>query len=220
MLRAHTSFRLIVLAAVLGLAGCAGTRPVPYAQLSSAPQLRPNPQDESGRVPYQYSAGADWRQYSSVMIDRVDIYAGQDNQFEDVSKQDRQALAQYMERQFGDALARRFAVVREPARNTLRVKATLTGARLTTRVVSTVLRFDLAGGPYNAVQAARDKEGALTGSVSYAVEVFDASSNRLLYAYVSKQFPNAWNLGATLGKLDASKVGIDKGADDLVARLK
>ena len=31
--------------------------------------------------------------------------------------------------------------------------------------LSTASRFDLAGGPYNLVQAARGKEGAFTGSV-------------------------------------------------------
>ncbi|CAN5552995.1 hypothetical protein BH10PSE18_BH10PSE18_17760 [soil metagenome] len=51
------------------------------------------------------------------------------------------------------------------------------------------------------------------------MEIYDASSNALLDAYVAKQFPNAWNISATLGALDASKTGIEKGAEDLVARL-
>jgi hypothetical protein len=37
-----------------------------------------------------------------------------------------------------------------------------------------------------ALQAARGKEGAFTGSVSYAVEVYDASTNQLLGAYVTE----------------------------------
>jgi hypothetical protein len=41
----------------------------------------------------------------------------------------------------------------------------------------------------------------------------------LLAAYVSKQYPNAWNLGAGIGSMSASKTGIDKGADELVAYL-
>lgn len=60
----------------------------------------------------------------------------------------------------------------------------------------------------------------MTGSVNYAVEIHDAESNVLLYAYVAKQYPNAMNVGATFSALEASKVGIRKGADALLAELK
>jgi hypothetical protein len=57
------------------------------------------------------------------------------------------------------------------------------------------------------------------GPVSYAVEIYDASTNQLLSAYVAKQYPNAMNIAATFGSLSASKTGIKKGAQDLLARL-
>jgi hypothetical protein len=50
----------------------------------------------------------------------------------------------------------------------------------------------------------------LTGSVSYVVEIFDAATSKLLSAYITKQYPGAYNLGATMGSLAASEVGIDK----------
>ena len=107
----------------------------------------------------------------------------------------------------------------DPRAQALRIKLTLTGAKENTPVLSTLSRFDLLGGPYNAVQAVRGKEGALTGSVSFAVEIYAASTNELLAAYVSKEYPNAWNLGAGIGAMSASKTGIDKGAAELVAYL-
>ncbi|HKX41855.1 MAG TPA: DUF3313 family protein, partial [Burkholderiaceae bacterium] len=58
-----------------------------------------------------------------------------------------------------------------------------------------------------------------TGSVTYAVEVFDATSNALLEAYITKQYPSPMNIGASLGTLDASMTGIRKGAEELVAQL-
>lgn len=202
------------------LAGCAGTRPSPYAGLSSSPQLRPSIGDASGRVPYRYTADVDWRQYSAAVVDPVAVYDGPDHQFEEMPMADRQTLARYMDVHFRTALAERFSIVGTSMPRAIRVKATLTGAKANTRFLSTFSRFDLAGGPYNLVQAARGEEGALTGSVSYAVEVFDAPSGRLLKAYIAKQFPNAWNLQATLGALDASKAGIENAADDLVAQLR
>jgi len=54
----------------------------------------------------------------------------------------------------------------------------------------------------------------LSGSVSYAVEIYDAGTNRLLGAYVSKQYPNAMNVKASIGGLGAAKAGIRKGAEE------
>lgn len=204
----------------LALTGCSSTRPTPYTGLASSSQLRPNQNENADRVPYQYSSNVAWRNYSNVLFEPVEIYRGTDGQFEDISAEEKEALAQYMQTQFEKTLTNRFALANASFPQTIRVKMTLTGAKLNTRFVSTILRFDLAGGPYNAVQAARDKEGLMTGSVSYAIEIFDASTDRLLMAYVAKQFPNAWNISATLGRLDAAKVGIDKAAEDLSIRLK
>ncbi|MDL5364940.1 DUF3313 domain-containing protein [Xanthomonas sp. NCPPB 2654] len=210
----------LALAISLGAAGCASTRPVAYAGLASSQQLRPTLGDRSGRVPYDYSAGADWRDYDSAVVAPVTIYRGPDNQFDQkVSEQDKAELADFMRAAFGDALQARFPLLDRPRPGSLRVAVTLTGAKKTPQVAGTVTKFDLAGGPYNVVQSIRGKEGALSGSVSYAVEIYDATNNRLLSAYVSKQYPNALNVKASIGGLGAAKAGIRKGAQELVARL-
>lgn len=210
---------LLAFFACLVLAGCANTQPYPYAGLQSSSQLRLNIDGDSQHVPYRLAKNTDWAHYSRAMLDPVVIYRGTDHQFEEVSEDEKTALANYMRSRFSGSLATRFQMVSTPTPGTLRVRLTLTGAKATTRGVSTFTRFDLAGGPYNAVQAIRGKEGTFTGSVSYAVEIFDASGGELLEAFVAKQFPNAWNLGATLGKLDAARTGIEKGADQLAAQF-
>ena len=73
--------------------------------------------------------------------------------------------------------------------------------------------------PKEGVQSVRGGQGAFSGSVSYAVEVYDSGNGRLLKAYVSKQYPNLMNLVAAFGSLGAAKTGIDKGADALVEQL-
>ena len=153
----------------------------------------------------------DWRAYSKVIVDPVAIYRGPDNQFGDMSQGDKAALANYMYIQFAEKLRNRFALATDPAPDTLRVKLTLTGAATNTPVLATLSRFDLAGGLYNGVQAVRGGEGMLTGSVTYVTEIYDASTNRLLSAFVTKQYPNALNIGASMGSLAAAKVGIEKG---------
>src|ERR1044072_7912098 len=211
---------LLIAAICTALIGCSSVKPVAYSGIASSSSLQPNQQDESGRVPYRFATQVDWRKYGRVIIDPVVVYRGADNQFGDMQDKDKAALAGYMQTTFADKLRTRFELANEPGLSTLRVKLTLTGAATTTPVISTFSRFDMAGGTSNVVQTARGKEGAFTGSVSYAVEIYDASTNRLLNAYVTKQYPNPYNLGASFGSLSASKTGIDKGADALVAQFK
>lgn len=170
-------------------------------------------------MPCDYKANVDWSQYPNAFVEPIIIYSSQDAQFEKVSEQDKQELADYMRTQFTEALGDRFNIVNRPGARTLRVQLILTGAKTTKQFVGTVTKFDLAGGPYNVVQSIRGKEGALSGSVSYAVEIYDASTDQLLSACVAKEYPSAMTVEATLGALAASKVGIKKGAKDLLARL-
>lgn len=212
--------RLLALSSVvftLALTGCAGTQPLRYADLPSSPQLQPNGSDNT---PYMFSTHTDWRDYSAIIIDPVNIYAGADNQFGDLSEADKRELVQEMNKEFGKSVSAKFRLTNQVRPGTLRLKLTLTGAKNNTAVVSTFTRFDLVGLPYNAVQGIRGKEGMFMGSVSYSVEVFDASSNRLLKAYVTKQFPNAMNVSATVGSLSAAKTGIEKGAQELLTQLQ
>ncbi|MQA41114.1 DUF3313 domain-containing protein [Rugamonas aquatica] len=207
----------ILLALCGAIAGCASTQPVAYGGLASAAQLRPNADDKSGRVPYSYSTTVTLRDYSSIIIDPVLVYRGQDSQFEEVSDEQKDMLAAYMQDEFESRLRHRLRISRDAGWKTLRLKLTLTGAKSSTRFLSTVTRFDLVGGPYNIVQSIRGKEGTFTGSVSYAVELYDANTNLLVSAYVAKQYPSPMNISASLGPMDASKAGIEKGADELLA---
>ena len=214
----HT--RLLVIAiACAALIGCSSVQPVAYSGIDSSSYLQPNSQRDAARIPYRYATLADWRRYRKLIIDPVIVYRGPDNQFGRMHDADKTTLASYMQTTFAQKLGKHFELANTAAPDTLRLKLTLTGAETSTAFLSTVSRFDIAGGLYNGVQAIRGGNGAFTGSVTYAVEIYDASTNRLLHAYVSKQYPNAMNIGATFGSLSAAKTGIDKGADALAAQL-
>ncbi|CAD0363803.1 DUF3313 domain-containing protein [Xanthomonas hortorum] len=202
------------------LIGCASTRPMPYSQLPSASYLRPHDGSRGDRMPYSYKSEVDWTRYRAALIEPVSIYRGPDAQFEDVAEQDKRMLADYMQQEFGNAIGQRWQRATTAERDSLRVRFTLTGAKPSKRVLGTFMKVDIGGGSYNAVQAARGKEGAFSGSVSYAVEIFDAQSNRLLAAYVEKQYPSAMNIKASLGAYDAAKAGIRKGAEQLVKGME
>ena len=210
----------IVCAALVALSGCASEKPVAYSGIASASYLRTNLDDPSGRIPYAYSIQSDWRAYSKVIVEPVQIYAGADNQFGDMKQEDKLDLANYMQRSFADRLAKKFEIADRAGPGTLRIKLILTGAEKTTPFLGQFLHFDIGGNVYNGVEAARGGKSAFGGSVSFAVEIYDGSNGRLLTAYVSKQYPNAMNLTASFGGLSAARTGIDKGADALLARLQ
>lgn len=206
--------------ALLMLAACASPDPVAYGGLASSSYLRANRDTEAGRLPFAYSTHPDWRAYSKVLIEPAAVYQGVDNQLDDLTPEDRVELAGYLQEQFSAALARRFRLTGTPGHATLRIRLTLTGAATNSAVISTFARLDLAGGLYNGIQAVRGHEGMMMGSVSYAVEIYDAGTDRLLEAFVAKQYPGAYDIGATFGSLAAARTGIDKGAEALAEHFE
>ncbi|KGT92995.1 hypothetical protein NG99_12340 [Erwinia typographi] len=210
----------VLISLAILLSGCSSNQPVRYAGIDSAAQLTANTGDNADRIPYRYAPPVDWSKYHSMVIEPVTLYQGSDNQFGDMEQADRQQLASYMQKKFSEELRPRFRQVSAPAPDALRLKLTLTGADTTTPFVGTFTKFDLAGGPYNIVQSIRGGQGMFSGSVNYAVEIYDASTNHLLHAYLAKQYPNAMNVSASVGSLSAAEVGIDKGAEELAEQLK
>lgn len=209
----------VLLLLVLALAGCASQEPFPYAGIESAREMRPNKADDSDRVPFAYKARVDWNQYNNVMLEPVALYSGADDQFSGATSEEKRDLANYMTIEFSEALGKHFRFVSTPAPHTLRIRLTLTGVETTTPVLATFSRFDIGMGSYNLVQAARDREGTFTGSVSYVVEIYDASNLRLLESYVSRQYPKVYDISSTFGRFSAAKSGIERGATSLVDTL-
>lgn len=213
-------YSLAALISLAFLTGCASTQPVPYTGVTSSSQMKPDTQDESGHIAYSYNTPTEWNKYSRAIVDPVVIYQGPDAQFDDVSPEQKQQLAAHMQQQFNKSIGERFPLTTTITPGTLRIRLTLTGAETTTPFLGTFTRFDLMGAPYNIVQSVRGKQGSFTGSVSYAVEIYDAPSNQLLKSYISKQYPNSLNIGASWGALDAAETGLDKGAEQLQEQLK
>jgi hypothetical protein len=220
VLNTQTLLKSSICVVVLMLSACAGVQPVAYSNLTSSPQLTQNRDGDASQTPFRYAAPVIWSRYSHVIVDPVVVYQGSDNQFGDLSDEDKTALADYMTKTFSQTLSSRFDLATQPSPAALRVKLTLTGAEKTTAVIGQVMHFDIAGNLYNGVQAIRGGKGAFSGSVSYAVEVYDSATGRLLRAYVTQQYPNAMNLPAAFGPLSAARTGIDKGAAALVAQLR
>jgi hypothetical protein len=212
---------LLPLLCVVGMAGCATTTPVQYRNLDSSAQLAPNSQNQSKHVPFYYSStDAQLTRYSRVMLDTVTVYGGEDQQFGRLGVTEQQQLAGYMQMQFGQALAQKYVLTSQVGPDTLRIHLTLTGASASVPVLSTVKQIVPVGAVFGTLKSAADRPSRTLGSVSYAVEIYDSQSNRLLRAFVAKQYPAAENIPASLGALSAAETGIKKGATALLAQLQ
>lgn len=208
-----------LLAASVLLTACSGTTPIAYTGIDSAALLQKNPVDDN-HVRFVYSApNVDLKRYTQIIIDPIKIYTGSDQQFGSVSEADKAEIAKYMTANFASAASMHYRVVQDPSPDTLRLKLTLTGIERNVPVLSTVTKFAPAPTLLNLIQTARGKEGTFAGSVSFVVQVYDSATNRLLEAYVSKQYPFAENIGASFGTLDATRAGVRNGADGFIAEL-
>ena len=216
----HLRSIFLAILSIVVLSSCANVQPVPYSDIQSSSYWKTNDGPDSTRIPFSYSKNVEWVHYTSIIIEPVKIYVGADNQFNKIDDADKSALASYMDQTFKQKLSPLFRLSNAAGPNTLRLSLTLTGADTNSRVAGTLTRLNLLGGLYDGVQAARGKNAAFSGSVSYTVEIYDAESNKILYTYVTQQYPNALNGASSFTPLGAAKAGIVKGAEMLAEQLK
>ncbi|KAA8735690.1 DUF3313 domain-containing protein [Acinetobacter qingfengensis] len=206
---------LLICLLVSLITACASIKPVAYRDLASSQHLIENHNKKQYKEPYIYKTNVNWKSYNRAIIAPVTIYQGSDHQLQDLNQQQQQELAQYMHQQFEKALSSRFQITSGLEPETLLIKLTLTGATKTNTFLGPITKFDIGGSLYNGVQSIRGREGAFMGSVMYVVEIYDAQTQKLIEAKVVKQYPNSYNIGASVGALKAAKVGIEKGAEEL-----
>jgi hypothetical protein len=202
----------------LVLTGC-GTSPIIYNELQSAPRLGAANDPER---PFQYRGDvATLAKYTKIIIEPVHIYRGSDAQFgRKINEVDRIMIADYMLNIFSRTLGQGFEIVRSPAADAATLRLTLTGLERTRPVIAAVSHLTPAGAVVNTADEVAGYNGTGYGSVSYAIELSDSLTGRLLYAYVTKQYPDALDVTAAFGDLAAAKTGIRIGARHLLADIK
>ena len=82
---------------------------------------------------------------------------------------------------------------------------TILGATKTKGGVATATRVTPLGFAISGVKSALGKKGSFTGSVLYAVELYDARTNELLLAAVRRRTPDPLDVPATLSTTDTVK---------------
>lgn len=163
-------------------------------------------QDETGKESWTYiNPNARFSSYRSVIVDPTVVYTGADAQFQNVPVGERPRLAQIFTNTLSSELARSFPNPGKARADTVRVRVTLIGVRTTKGGVATATRVTPLGFGLSAAKSLMGKGGSFTGSVLYAVEVYDGRSGNLLLAAVRRRTPDALDIPATLSTTDTVK---------------
>lgn len=162
----------------------------------------------------------DLRKYGKVIVDQTAVYRGADAQFSSVTPENRTKFAGIVTEELRNELAQSFPIVTKADANTLRIRVTLLGVKETTGGVATATRVMPMGLATNAVKSIAGKKGSFTGSVLYAVEVFDGPSGELLVGGVRRRSPDALDIPATLSTSDTVRAVARDFAENVRKKLE
>ena len=202
--------KFVLAALTFALAACANTTPTPMAGVAEASNMQAS-SAVTGRISW-VKPGTDFKKYTSVMIAPVSIYDGTDTDWGNTSPSDRTEIANYLQATYSKAIGQTLRIVNRPGPNTLLLKMELVGVQSNVPVAATVSRVYPAGLVANIFNQSTDKPGTFSGSVTYALSLFDSTSNTLLAAAINKKFPEALDVTSTFSTNAAAKAGIDQGA--------
>jgi len=143
--------------------------------------------------------------YRTVIVDPTVVYQGPDAQFEGIEQADRIKYAGMITDELRSEIAKTFPTPAKPQADTLRVRVTILGGKKTMGGVATATRVTPLGFATSALKSAIGKSGSFTGSLLYAVELFDAKSNELLLAAVRRRTPDPLDVPATISTTETVK---------------
>ena len=181
--------RVLIMTSFITFPGFANLNPTPHSCLDSLRDSHGMTMKMLDPLQRQAASKVDRFTYDRLILDPVDVYAGADSEFVGLSDREKHELSQYMFRRFASTLSQRFELTHTADEGkTLRVHLILAGAEVSPVVATAVTWFDYAGGLYNFVQGLFGGHSAYSGSVTYAVEIFDAANGNLIEAMI--QFKN------------------------------
>ena len=196
----------------------AQTRDHAPVSLQSARQMA---QDKPGTESWTYAQPRSvFQKYRTLIVEPTSVYQGPDSQFEGIEPADRAKYAQMITQELRTEMAKSFPTPARAQADTLRLRVILLGGEKTKGGLATATRVTPLGFATSAVKSALGKGGSFTGSLLYAVELYDARSNELLLAAVRRRTPDPLDVPATLSTTDTVKAVAREFADGARKRLE
>lgn len=203
---------------MLAAPASAQTRDHAPTSLRSATKMS---QDAPGSESWTYVVPRDrFLKYRTVIVEPTVVYQGPDAQFEGINPADRAKFAAIFTDELRSELGKTFPAAAKPQADTVRIKVTILGAQKTKGGLATATRVTPLGFATSAVKSALGKKGTFTGSVLYAVELYDGRTNELMLAAVRRRTPDPLDVPATLSTTDTVKAIAREFADGARKRLE
>jgi hypothetical protein len=158
--------------------------------------------------------------YRTLIVEPTIVYKGPDAQFDGIEPADRAKYAGMITDELRSEMAKSFPAPPRPQADTLRLRVTLIGANKTKGGIATATRVTPLGFASSALKSAMGKTGSFTGSLLYAVELYDARTNELLLGAVRRRTPDPLDVPATLSTTDTVKSVAREFADGARKRLE
>ena len=187
----------------------------------SLPSARMMTQDRPGTESWTYAQPAErFRKYRTVIVEPTTVYQGPDAQFDGIEPADRAKYASMITQELRSEIAKSFPAPARAQADTLRLRVTIIGANKTKGGIATATRVTPLGFASSALKSALGKTGTFTGSLLYAVEVYDGRTNELLLGAVRRRTPDPLDVPATLSTTDTVKAVAREFADGARKRLE
>ena len=212
--------RLAGLPLLLLIAGPAIAQTKDHAPVA-LPWARVLAQDKPGTESWTYAQPTSvFTKYRTVIVDPTTVYQGPDAQFDDVELADRDRYAAVITDELRQEIAKTFPAPARPQADTLRLRVTILGATKTKGGIATATRVTPVGFGLSALKSALGRGGSFTGSILYAVELYDARTNELVLAAVRRRTPDPLDVPAALSQTETVKAVAREFGDGARKRLE
>ena len=130
---------------------------------------------------------ADWKSYTKVMIDPVQLWVGRGSSLRDLPPDERIRLTSLLFGKIRDALLAHYRIVREPGPHVMRISVALTEATTSNTVLDTVSSILPTGYIFSGTKSLATGTGTFMGAASVEAKITDAELGTLLVAAVDRR---------------------------------
>lgn len=130
---------------------------------------------------------ADWKHYSKVMIDPVQLWLGEASSLRNLPQEERIRLTALLMGKIQNALLADYRVVREAGPHVMRLSVALTEAEASNTVLDTISSVLPTGYVLSGTKSLTTGTGTFVGSASIEAKITDAELGTLLAAAVDRR---------------------------------
>lgn len=130
---------------------------------------------------------ADWKNYTKVMIDPVQLWMGKSSSLRFIPREERIRLTTLLLGKIRDGLLADYRIVREPGPHVMRISVALTEAKSSDTALDTISSILPTGYVVSGTKSLATGTGTFVGAASVEAKITDAEIGTLLAAAVDRR---------------------------------